>query len=784
MDKDKFYKPNQKDMAVMKKIHHHHMASMNHSTDSPKHKHHIQQVMKHKSQLSKDAQKLLMMGEGTYKVEIEGLPKMYMDTDNPGELRRDLRKIVRKVDMVKNVERVQKSQVRKDLQLKIQGKDDMEEMTMGQGVEVKKTKIGEVPKGIGWSLKKLGKHTGKDHDVWHRVTKPVAQPKIRAGSPMYSSKNESFFFVAEDQIKKDGAKIKKAYAAIATEDMNTITKHLKKQGIDHDHDKGELYVRRQDHRDVMNHLNDLMKKKMIKSKPPVTAEKLDKEDEPFIKNLVKNLRKGSKTHAGQADDLEKAVKEARGVPRKHTKTYSTMNLKKARELMSPAKHRQDGIDRIAKGMGISKAKATKHHDDVMKSYGFKAEDKGRGPTGIAYSLPKGHPDAENPATRQKYPERQTDKYKADYAKNNPLKLSGKFSKNESDDYHYSTGEPLNKKLSPKAQKAKDAQARIDKKFAPGGSYSKGADQIRKVIAKNETLTKEDTDFSKAIDIVRKHSKGSEIRGSGDGTTVTAEHPRGQYASKADRAAHTNMLKDKLKHLKSVKVVHKTYPGSATEQKEAHSTKDILKMFPKPSKFSDKEVKMAKGIAFDKRYKGGDMDGAVRAQNKIKKVLSDHPAVARANRAANESIGPFRRGPKIFQPKPGDSPERTAMIKSVQKSLNKRRERLAKAKKDRQAAWAQGKDFDVTKALGYGPSVKEEKKKKTGLAGKAEKSGMPLGILKTVYNRGMAAWKTGHRKGTTPQQWAHARVNSFITKSSGTWGKADKDLADKVRARKK
>ena len=50
-----------------------------------------------------------------------------------------------------------------------------------------------------------------------------------------------------------------------------------------------------------------------------------------------------------------------------------MNLKKARELMSPAKHREDGINRIAKGMGISKAKATKHHDDVMKSYGFKPE---------------------------------------------------------------------------------------------------------------------------------------------------------------------------------------------------------------------------------------------------------------------------------------------------------------------------------------------------------------------------------------------------------------------------
>jgi len=68
----------------------------------------------------------------------------------------------------------------------------------------------------------------------------------------------------------------------------------------------------------------------------------------------------------------------------------------------------------------------------------------------------------------------------------------------------------------------------------------------------------------------------------------------------------------------------------------------------------------------------------------------------------------------------------------------------------------------------------------GLVKKAEKSKMPYGILKKVYDRGMAAWKTGHRPGTTPQQWAFARVNSFVTKSSGTWGKADKDLAKQVR----
>jgi len=41
----------------------------------------------------------------------------------------------------------------------------------------------------------------------------------------------------------------------------------------------------------------------------VTKEELDKNDKPFVKKLVGKLRKGSKTHAKQADDLEKAMKE-------------------------------------------------------------------------------------------------------------------------------------------------------------------------------------------------------------------------------------------------------------------------------------------------------------------------------------------------------------------------------------------------------------------------------------------------------------------------------------------
>jgi hypothetical protein len=70
----------------------------------------------------------------------------------------------------------------------------------------------------------------------------------------------------------------------------------------------------------------------------------------------------------------------------------------------------------------------------------------------------------------------------------------------------------------------------------------------------------------------------------------------------------------------------------------------------------------------------------------------------------------------------------------------------------------------------------------GLKKKAEKSGVSYGILKKVWDRGIAAWKGGHRPGTTPQQWAYARVNSFLT-GGKTRTTADADLWAKTKRTK-
>lgn len=57
---------------------------------------------------------------------------------------------------------------------------------------------------------------------------------------------------------------------------------------------------------------------------------------------------------------------------------------------------------------------------------------------------------------------------------------------------------------------------------------------------------------------------------------------------------------------------------------------------------------------------------------------------------------------------------------------------------------------------------------------AKATKIPLKTLQTVYNRGLAAWRTGHRPGASPQAWGYARVHSFVTKGK-TYYTADKDL---------
>ncbi len=61
--------------------------------------------------------------------------------------------------------------------------------------------------------------------------------------------------------------------------------------------------------------------------------------------------------------------------------------------------------------------------------------------------------------------------------------------------------------------------------------------------------------------------------------------------------------------------------------------------------------------------------------------------------------------------------------------------------------------------------------------KAKVTGVPFTIIKNVYDRGLAAWRTGHRPGASQHAWGYARVHSFLMKGC-TYYTADSDLVEK------
>ena len=61
-----------------------------------------------------------------------------------------------------------------------------------------------------------------------------------------------------------------------------------------------------------------------------------------------------------------------------------------------------------------------------------------------------------------------------------------------------------------------------------------------------------------------------------------------------------------------------------------------------------------------------------------------------------------------------------------------------------------------------PKIKGKNQKDRFLNAASRVTNIPKRILESVYDKGLAAWKVSHRPGATPQQWAMARLYSFLT----------------------
>ena len=59
------------------------------------------------------------------------------------------------------------------------------------------------------------------------------------------------------------------------------------------------------------------------------------------------------------------------------------------------------------------------------------------------------------------------------------------------------------------------------------------------------------------------------------------------------------------------------------------------------------------------------------------------------------------------------------------------------------------------------------------------TGVPASLIKESYNRGVAAWRTGHRPGATKEQWGIARYRSMLL-CGKTHYTTDSDLVRKAK----
>ena len=133
---------------------------------------------------------------------------------------------------------------------------------------------------------------------------------------------------------------------------------------------------------------------------------------------------------------------------------------------------------------------------------------------------------------------------------------------------------------------------------------------------------------------------------------------------------------------------------------------------------DKDIKGRKGTQPAKYYKGlGKSTKAKRdAHFKKQAKMSD-------------------KDPSAYKKAPGDSRAKTKPSKYTKK-------------------------FD--KMFGEDINLYEDDKVTKALKNKAKKANAPLGALRAIYNKGLAAWRSGHRPGAGMHQWGMARVNSVLT----------------------
>jgi hypothetical protein len=123
------------------------------------------------------------------------------------------------------------------------------------------------------------------------------------------------------------------------------------------------------------------------------------------------------------------------------------------------------------------------------------------------------------------------------------------------------------------------------------------------------------------------------------------------------------------------------------------------------RFSPKEIKMAIGIASDPRYAKGNMTGAVKAIEKMKRGLSDHPQVAAVLKRQNEDLDLVNAAANVLGEKLDKEDE--PKVKKIIGKLKKASDAHAGQAKDLEKAISEDGHTDVASAIRQCKTIVED-----------------------------------------------------------------------------
>jgi len=263
------------------------------------------------------------------------------------------------------------------------------------------------------------------------------------------------------------------------------------------------------------------------------------------------------------------------------------------------------------------------------------------------------------------------------------------------------------------------------------------------------------------------------------TLTPAELKKREKVAKSIERDNPDMPMDKKMAI-ATSVAKKTVEEYKYEWGTDASAKHARKMTPGQQEAQDPDIKDREGSQ-PARYHKGLSKATKIARDRHFQANKDGPAPGDANAKTKPS-----KHTTFVRKMMGEADSRVAMAKAKidrEKEADKKkhdsmmdRARLNDTKKKNMQEYGgppiSQKDYMKKKSTGIGYNSVQE----ASFEDKSKASGISTGTLKKVYQRGVAAWKTGHRPGTTPSQWGHARVNAFIRKKKQGGLNHDKDLA--------